>query len=531
MASQKLYISDVTKDDRMIGRRTLVTACLIAGLSSLSVVPALADPGDIIFARSQDADSLDMARVSSTISFQVMSQIYEPLLNLDASGHIVGGLASRYTASPDNMTFTFTIRPNVKCQDGTTFNAAAAKWNIDRTINPKTGSPNASSYGDITGTSVSGDTLTIKLGKPYSPLPTFLASAQALMMCPTTIQGSNVTPVGTGPWKFVQWIRNDRIVLARNPDYVNDDPLVSNPGPPYATRLIFRVIPEGPARMAALQTGEVTFAEPSLEDASDLASNKGYTVYTGAGRTGQLAYLGFTAKIPPLNDVRVRRAIGYAVDRNAMVDIGFNDLVQSSTCPVAPGLLGYDPKQCAAWATSYNVAKAKDLLKQAGYSRAHPLDLTLSVSPLQGWDESDVVMQQELKAIGVNVKIEQRQFASWVDYMSVKNRQTTGVPAIWTMGMSGVDPDYLVFLWQPPGYAGQGVDDPVLAKLLVDQRALSGSARLAKILDIQKFLLTNAYEVPLFSPGWFWLAASKSDVKGFVQGYTVMPIFNDVKLP
>ena len=115
--------------------------------------------------------------------------------------------------------------------------------------------------------------------------------------------------------------------------------------------------------------------------------------------------------------------------------------------------------------------------------------------------------------------------------MSVKNRQTTGEPALWTMGMSGSDPDYLVFLWKPPGYAGGGVDDPVLQQMLVDQRRLSGDARAAKLLDIQRLLLTKAYEIPLFSPGWFWLVASKSDVRGFKQGYTAMPIFNDVQLP
>ena len=284
--------------------------------------------------------------------------------------------------------------------------------------------------------------------------------------------------------------------------------------------------------MAALKTGEVNFAEPSLQDAADLAKDKNYTVYTGAGRTGQLAYVGFTQKIPPLNDPRVRRAIGYALDRDAMVDIGFNGLVQSSTCPVAPGLLGYDAKKCAEWATSYDPEKSKALLKQAGYGPDHPLDVTLVTSSLQGWDESNVVIQEELKAVNVRVKIEQRQFATWVDYMTKKNAESTGTPAIWTMGMSGPDPDYLVFLWKPPGYASQAVaSDPALQKMLVEQRALSGDARAAKVLDIQKFLLTNAYEVPLFSPGWFWMVASKSNVTGFKQGYTVMPMFNDVKLP
>lgn len=516
---------------RRTAHRTAFAAGLLAAVSGLPATPAQAAAGDIVFARAQDADSLDTARVSTTISFQVMVQLYDTLLNLDEKGHVVGGLAASYTASPDNQTFTFKMRPGIKCHDGSVFDAAAAKWNLDRVVDPKTGSPNASSYGNIVGTEVSGDTLTVRLGSPYSPLPTFLASAQSLMMCPSTIQGSDVKPVGTGPWKFVEWVRNDRLVLARNPDYVNDDPLATNPGPPYAQRLIFRVVPEAPARMAALKTGEVTFAEPSLQDATDLAKDKAYTVYTGSGRTGQLAYVGFTAKIPPLNDPRVRRAIGYALDRDAMVDIGFNGLVQSSPCPVAPGLLGYDPKKCAEWATSFNPDKAKALLKETGYGPDHPLNLVLSVSPLQGWDESDVVMQQELKDVGVNVKIEQRQFATWVDYMSGKNRETSGTPAIWTMGMSGPDPDYLVFLWKPPGYAGQGVDDATLQKMLTEQRALSGPEREAKILDIQKFLLTNAYEVPLFSPGWFWLVASKSNVSGFKQGYTVMPIFNDVKLP
>jgi len=176
-----------------------------------------------------------------------------------------------------------------------------------------------------------------------------------------------------------------------------------------------------------------TFVEPSLQDAGELAKESTYTVYTGEKRSGQQAYIGFTAKIPPLNDPRVRRAIGFALDRNAMVDIGFNGLVQATQCPVAPGLLGYDPEKCEKWGTSYDPKNAEQLLKEAGYGPGHPLDLVLSVSPLQGADESNVVMQQQLAAVGIRVKIETRQFATWVDYMSKKNRETTGVPEIWTM--------------------------------------------------------------------------------------------------
>lgn len=518
------------------GRPGIAEVCRAAVLAAFGMIlcagaaQAAGNSKDIIFARAQDADSLDPARVSTTISLQVMTQIYDTLLTMDANGNLHPGLASEWKASADAKTFTLKIR-DAKCHDGSIFNASAAKWNIDRVIAPATASPNASSFGDIASTAVDGDTLTIKLNKPYSPLLHFLANPLALMICPSSVHVSTFTAVGTGPWKFVSWDRNNQIVLARNPDYTNDDPLVSNSGPPYADHLIFRVIPEGPARMAALRTGEANFAEPSLQDAAALAKDKNYKVYTGANLSGQLAYVGFTEKIPPLNDPRVRRAVGYALNRDVMVDIGFNDLVQASDCPVAPGLLGYDPKQCAEWGESYNPAKARALLKQAGYGPNKPLHVELSVSPLQGWDESYVVMQQELKAVGIDAKIETRQFATWVDYMSKKNQQTTGTPAIWTMGMSGNDPDYLVFLWQPPGYAGQGIDNPELKKMLVEQRTLSGEARKQEILEVEKFLLTNAIEVPLFSPGWFWLVASRSDVTGFKQGYMTMPIFNDVRLP
>jgi peptide/nickel transport system substrate-binding protein len=486
---------------------------------------------DIVFARPQDADSLDPARVSTTISLQVMTQIYDTLLTLDASGTLQSGLAASWTTSEDARTFTLKIR-EVKCHDGSMFNAAAAKWNIDRVINPATASPNASSFGDIASISADGDTLTIRMNKPYSPLLSFLANPLALMMCPSTVHGADITPVGTGPWRFVSWDRNNQIVLSRNPDYQNDNPLVSNPGAPYEARLIFRVISEGPARMAALRTGEVNFAEPSLQDAAGLAKDKAYTVYTGAKRSGELVYLGFTALIPPLNDSRVRRAVGYALDRNAIVDIAFSDLVTASECPIAPGLAGFDAKKCEEWGTTYDPDKAKALLKEAGYGPDKPLNVVLSVvSSFQGWDESYVVIQQELKAVGINARIETRQFATWVDYMSKKNLETTGEPAIWMMGMSGTDPDYLVFLWQPPGYAGAGINDPNLQEMLVDQRKLTGQARVDKVLEIQKFLLSAGYEIPLVSPGWFWLAASKSDITGFKQGYMVMPIFNDVKLP
>lgn len=490
---------------------------------------ALAAGDTIVYARPQDADSLDAHKVSTTISFQVMQQIYGTLLTLDDKGNVHPGYAEKYEVSDDGLTYRFTIREGIKCHDGSPFDAAAVKWNFDRVTDPDVGSPNGSSYGDVVDTKIEGRDVIVTLGTPYSPLPRFLGGVLSVMMCPSAIQGDDVTGIGAGPWKFVSWDRNNELILERNEDYVNYHPLVKNPGPPYMKRLIFKSIPEGTARMAALRTGEVDFAEPSLPDAAALKDDADYKVYTSP-LSGQQAYVAFAHKIPPFDDVRARRAVGYAIDRNACANIAFEGLVEATNCPIAPGLIGEDQALCKQWGTAYDPDRAKALLAELGYGLENPLKAVFSTSPLQGWTECHVIIQQQLREVGIETQIEERQFAAWVDHMSKVNDMTEGTPTLWTMGMSGVDPDYLVFLWQRPGYASQGIDDPVLDKMLLEQRALSGATRVAKLHEIQKFLLENAYEIPTYSPGWFWLSASKSNLEGFFQIQVAMPVFNDVKI-
>lgn len=491
---------------------------------------ALAATDTIVVARPQDADSLDTHRVATSISLQAMTQIYGNMLHMDGKGNLHGGLAESYDVSADGKTYTFHMRPGgVKCHDGSIFDAKAAQWNFDRVRHPDTASPNASSYGEIVSTEVAGNDLIVTLAEPYAVLPYFLAGPLAHFMCPSTIQGDNVNPVGTGPWKFVSWDRNNEIVFERNEEHVNFHPMISNPGPPKMKGLIFKTIAEGPARMAALRTGEVHFAEPSLQDAAEMKDDPDWTVYTSP-HSGQQAYVGFAHKIAPFDDARARRAVGYAIDRNACANIAFEGLVEATHCPIAPGLVGEDQALCSQWGTSYDPDKARALLAELGYGPDNPLKVIFKTATLQGWDPCHIIMQQQLSEVGIEAELEVRQFAAWVDDMSVVNEQTSGTPVLWTMGMSGVDPDYLVFLWQRPGYANQGIDDPALDKMLREQRVLTAEARVKKLHDIQKFLLENAYEIPLFSPGWFWLQASRSNVKGFQQVHMVTPIFNGVTI-
>jgi ABC-type transport system substrate-binding protein len=496
----------------------------LLGVALLAAGPAMAM--DLTVARSVDADSLDPQKTGTTQSLQITNLIFDTMLTMAKDGSVHPGLASAWSMSSDGKTYAFTIRDGVKCHDGSTFDAAAAKLSIDRAIDPKTIDPNASAWGPITATSVAGNTVTVTLSRPYGPFTSFLTSIQAGLICPSAVAGGAFKPIGTGPFKFVSWTRNDRIQLAANPDYHNVNPLISNPGKPHIDKLTIMVIPEAVARMAALRSGEVDMAEPSLEEAADLKADPKFKVYAAA-LSGEQMFAAFTWKIKPLDNPDVRKAIGMAMNRDAYAQIAFEGLVSTANCPVAPNLFATDEALCATWGVKYDPAAAKALMAKAGYGPAHPLKVKLFVHKLPGWDQMHQIMQQDLAAIGVDADIETREVAAFFDFMKGVNERTDGEPAVWTMGMSGVDPDYLYFLWKRPGFVNMGLN-PRMDAMLEEQRELSGQPRAEKIHEIERYLMQNAYAIPLLSPGWGWLMASTAKVDGFKMGFMVSLLFNDV---
>lgn len=505
-------------------RGPLAAALVLA--ASVAALPASA--ASLTIARSVDADSLDPQKTGTTQSLQITNLIFDTLLTMDKDGSVHPGLADKWTVSDDGKAYAFTIRDGVKCHDGSTFDAAAVKFNIDRAIDPATVNPNASAWGPITATSVAGNVVTVKLSEPYGPFASFLTNIQSSLICPSSISGAEFKPIGTGPFKFMNWTRNDSIELEANGDYKNVNPLIQNPGRPYIDKLTMKVIPEAVARMAALRSGEVDMAEPSLEEAGDLKSDAGFKVYA-ADLSGQQMVAAFTWKIKPLDNPDIRKAIGMAMNRDAYANIAFEGLVGTGNCPVAPNLFATDQALCATWGVKYDPDAAKALMAKAGYGPDHRLKVKLLVHKLPGWDQMHQIMQQDLAAIGVDAEIETREVAAFFDYMKGVNEKTDGEPAVWTMGMSGVDPDYLYFLWKRPGFVNMGLNADVDA-MLEEQRQLSGDARAAKIHDVEKYLMENAYAVPLLSPGWGWLMASTSKIDGFKMGFMVSLLFNDVKV-
>lgn len=492
----------------------------------LAALPALAD--EVTLARGVDADSLDPHRASTTQSLQVTSMIYDTLLTMAADGTLHPGLATGYNVSSDGLSYTFPIRDGVTCHDGSTFDAAAARASFDRAIHPDTLNPNMSAWGPVASTAVQGNALVVTLTEPYGPFTSFLTSIQAGFICPSAVAGPEFAAIGTGPFKLDSWVRNDAIVLAANDAYVNVHPLVDNPGRPYLDNVTLRVIPEAVARMAALRAGEVDIVEPSLEEAADLKNDPAFRVYS-AEYSGQQVLAAFTWRVAPLDNPEVRRAIGMAMNKEAYADIAYEGLVAATNCSVAPNLFAVDQDLCAEWGVSYDPDAARAVMESAGYTAENPLKVNLQVHKLPGFDQMHQIMQQDLAEIHVQAQIETREVAAFFDFMTQENLKTDIVPTVWTMGMSGVDPDYMYFLWKQPGFINMGVND-MLDALLIDQRKLTGEARAAKIHEAEKYLLNQGYAIPLVSPGWNWLMASTAKVEGFKLGHMVSLILSDVKI-
>lgn len=506
--------------------KRLLCGALLAITTSTLAFGAAAQT-TLTIARGVDADGLDPFKVSTTQSSQMTALIFDTLVNLDETGGVHPGLATDYTISDDNLTYKFTIREGVACHDGSSFGAADVVASIKRALAPETANPRLANWGPIKDVSAEGNVVTVTLNQPFGPFLSYLGSYSSPMLCQSSIAADgSYTPIGTGAFKLENWVRNDQMVLVANESYANFSPLVQNPGRVNIDKLVVRVIPEAVARMAALRSGEVDMAEPSLEEATSMQSDDAFKVYISQ-LSGQQVFAAFTWKRAPFDNPEVRRAIGMAMDRDAYAEIAYEGLVNATTCPAAPGLVAIDQEKCAEWGTSYDVDAAKAIMEGLGYSASNPLEITLSVHVLPGFDQMHQIMQQNLRDIHVNATIDSREVAAFFDHMRGENQAEGGKPVLWTMGQSGVDSDYLTNLWRTPGFLNMGIGEP-LDTLLTEQRALSGEARVAKLQEAQKFLLENTYAVPLVSPGWNWLWASRAGVDGFRTGFAAQLYFNDV---
>lgn len=514
-----------------VGRRLALALVVLGALAPL----AFAAPKDtIVWARNGDIDSLDPQRATSTLSRMVWYQLYSSLLEFNDQGKLVPGLAKSWKVSPDGKTVTFTLHKGIRCSDGTPFTAQDVKYTAERALSDKNPSLTKASWGPITQVKVI-DALTVQfdLSHRFDAFVPFMADQFSGMLCLSDKKAGSKFgtsfAVGTGPWKFVKWVKGSEIVLERNPYYKNYGRSVTNPGPPYMKQLIIKTVPEGQTRYAGLKTGAYNIIQPPIEDIPQIRKSSGMKL-VAAKNSGQDMFIEFAVHRPPFNDVKARKAVAYALNIPSALNLVFGNLVQREYCPVARGMFGNDEALCKKVGYSYDPQKARQLLKELGYSKSHPMPIIMMT--WKGSDRSKVlqVFQNQLAQVGIQAKIQVMDIGTLNARVRQENSIKTGTDTLDLMGWTWYGPDVLYLLWHSPG-AYHGFHTPELDQMLASTRTASTSARrLSDVHQAMTYIIKNAVEIPVYTPGWLWLYAMSSNVQGFKVGAFNHPMFSDVKV-
>jgi peptide/nickel transport system substrate-binding protein len=371
-------------------------------------------PVTLVFAKG-DAVELDPADVTDGESITVMNNIFEGLVRYKpGSTEIEPCLATTWEASSDGLVWTFHLRQGIKFHDGTPFNADAVVFSYERQRDPnhsfhKYGKWEYWSwcFSEIAKTEKVDDyTVKITLGSPFTPFLSTMAMFTADVVSPTNCEkwGDQwfANPIGTGPFKFVEWVKGDHITLEKNNDYWGEKAKID--------KLIFKVIDDPSARLIALQKGEVQGMEfPNPNDYETIKKDSNLVILSEPGlNVGYLAMNmgedtpGFEA---PYKDVRVRQAIAYAINKKDIVEQLYKGTAVVAKNPIPPTLWGYND---AIQDYEYNPTKAKELLAQAGYPNGFKTKLwAMPVSRPYMFDPQKIAtaIQADLKAVGIDAEI------------------------------------------------------------------------------------------------------------------------------
>ena len=384
----------------MIRLRTLVFAAIALSYP----LSAHAQNDSVILAQTLEPPSLDpTVGAAQAIREVTYANIYEGLLRIDRDGKLQPLLAESWTIAPDGLAYTFQLRRGVTFHDGTAFDSSDVKFTFERAMGPDSTNAQKWIFAPIARIDTPDPySVTITLKQPAGNFLYGLAWGDAVIFAPESAATNRTDPVGTGPYRFERWVRGDRVELVRNGSYWGTAPALR-----HAT---FRFIPDPQAQVAAIRSGDIdavtNLAAP--EAADQLKADKRLTVVVG--NTEGETILAINNGKPPFNDVRVRRALAYAIDREQVI-LG---AVSGHGVPIGSHFSPNHPAYIDLTGTyPYDPARAKALLTEAGY--ANGFNATMRLPPPAYARRAGEIIAAQLAQVGVRVTIEQLQFAQWLD--------------------------------------------------------------------------------------------------------------------
>ena len=516
---------------RRTGIKLVVATALSLPLFQMAYSPAEAADKTIVMGIEGDPLALDPHTHALWLTARVVSNMFEGLVRQDLSEanvpitKIVPALAESWDISDDKKVYTFHLRKNVKFHDGEPWNAEAAKFNFDRIINKdskqfyeKAFQQNTWWRQDVENYEVVDDyTFRITLKHPNAEFLRRLSQGgigSAWMASPKALAAvANddfaKAPVGTGPFKFVERVFGEQIVLAKNPDYWDAGRV------PQFDRLIYKPIVDVAAREQALVTGTIDIASTPSPDNSGLLEQQGFTIVKGEVPTVYVIWLNLKEK--PLQDLRVRQAISYALDREGLASkLRLGQAVPAYSM-LNIGGPGYDPNyRCGG----YDPAKAKELLKEAGYGEG--LEMKMIWTPGGAGDVGMVAdaewFQRNLADVGITASIEVQDIGTFFTMMNQGMVPGSSMLQIsWgENSFNWLDAVVTKSSLPPNGYNSGYYENPKVDQLLDEARQASNEDEMVgKLRQMQDQICQDAAFIPTHSP--LGVVAMSKNIHNFVM--------------
>jgi peptide/nickel transport system substrate-binding protein len=527
---------------------------MIVAALLLSAGPAVAQT-TFVFGNQGEPVSLDPAIITDGISNRITRQIYEGLVKYKGSTtEVISSLAEKWEVSKDGTVWTFTLHKGVKFHDGNPCDAAAIVWNFDRwrlSKHPQhenqikagqTFEYYEAQFGGFDEKSlitkveaVNPQTVRITLKNPQGPFLANLAMFVFDIVSPKAVEKHGLNfgknPVGTGPFKFVEWKVGQEVILEANKDYWDKAHM------PKVQRVVVRNIKDNSQRLAALKAGEIHgFEGLNPDDVKVVRADPNLQIILRP--TNTTGYVAFNYKVKELRDGRVRQAIAHAINKKAIVDALYGGTGMVATQFQPPPLWGYN-KELKDY--EYNPERAKQLLRDAGFAQGLK-DITWDdgkKEPLQFWympvsrpyypnpKEIAEAIAADLAKVGITVQLQTTDWAVYLDKR--KNGQLPLYMLGWT-GDNGDPDNFVCYFFCSPGTSREGFyANPQLTEVLLEAQKLTDQSKRAGLYrkaeqmihdDVARIFIANNQPPLPFS----------KKVKGYVANPTNSEFFNTVSI-
>ncbi|HEV8472820.1 MAG TPA: ABC transporter substrate-binding protein [Methylomirabilota bacterium] len=506
---------------------------VVLALALVALVPgaSAAPPKDaIVIGLVAEPVTMDPPQITDLNSARVTKRIFEGLVGQELGSYkLVPGLAQSWDISKDGLTYTFKLRPNVKFHDGTPFNAEAVKFVFERQLNDKgpyyaTGTyPYVKGFlGNVAGVEVlDATTVQIKLKAPLTPFLQYLAHQSLFMFSPEALRkwGKDIVkhPVGTGAFKLETWEPGVKVVLSRNDQYWG--------GAPKIRQAIYVPIVEAQARLVALKTGDIDLTMDVPPDSLD-ELRRDPNIVVAESNSSAVWYVTLNTRHPILKDRRVRQALNYAVNKEAIIRDILRGTAIVARGPLSPVYGAFYEDNLARY--PHDLDRARALLKEAGHAGGFELTFLVpeSGSGMQSPVEMATVIQANLAQIGVRAKI---QTMEWGAYLKKYLDQPDMAEMSWNPSIG--DPDHMMYMLLssdrfPPAFnAGYYQNDRVDDLLRRARTTVDEKARVPLYREAQKLVVEDA--------PWIFVDHGKQVIvhRKRVQGFKLHPNFDLVLTP